>query len=225
LINLQNNSNKITAVLPCRKGSTRLGFDKQLSNFAGTTLLDIKVNQLLNAKHIDNIILSTDDYTIFNRYNNKKIKVVERDSNLLNVNDADSLVDVCLQHVSKGNVLITFCTNPFFNEYDSAIEKYYEEDCDSLLTARKVGSFIIDEENKIVNCDRKKEKWPRTQDLPSWFELDSCIEPIMSIDLMRSLHDRIGHRPYLYITDAIQSIDIDYKKEWDLAEKLWKALN
>ena len=47
----------------------------------------------------------------------------------------------------------------------------------------------------------------------------------MSIDLMRSLHDRIGHRPYLYITDAIQSIDIDYKKEWDLAEKLWKALN
>ena len=61
--------------------------------------------------------------------------------------------------------------------------------------------------------------------MPSWFELDSCIEPIMSIDLMRSLHDRIGHRPYLYITDAIQSIDIDYKKEWDLAEKLWKALN
>ena len=56
---------KVTAVLPCRKGSTRLGFDKQLSNFAGTTLLDIKVNQLLNAKHIDNIILSTDDYNIF----------------------------------------------------------------------------------------------------------------------------------------------------------------
>jgi len=216
---------KVTAVLPCRKGSTRLGFDKQLSNFAGTTLLDIKVNQLLNAKHIDNIILSTDDYNIFNRYNNKKIKVFERDPNLLNCNDANSLVDVCLQHVNKGNVLMTFCTNPFFSDYDLAIEKYYKEDCDSLLTARKVGSFIIDEENKIVNCDRKKEKWPRTQDLPKWYELDSGIEPIMSISTMKFLHDRIGKKPVFYINSLIESIDIDYKEEWDLAEKLWKALN
>ena len=106
-----------------------------------------------------------------------------------------------------------------------AIEKYYKEDCDSLLTARKIGQFVVNDENEIINCDRKKEKWPRTQDLPKWYELDSGIEPIMSIDLIKSLHDRIGQRPYLYITDAIQSIDIDYKEEWDLAERLWKALN
>ena len=215
----------LTALVPCRKGSTRLGFDKQLSNFAGTTLLDIKVDQLIKSKHIDSIILSTDDYNIFDRYKNKKVEVYERDPKLLKINDADSIVDVCLQHIEKGDVLITFCTTPFFYNYDLAIEKYYEEDCDSLLTAKKVGSFLIDEKNKIVNCDRKKEKWPRTQDLPKWYELDSCIEPIMSIELMKSLHDRIGHKPYLYATDSIESIDIDYKEEWDLAERLWKALN
>ena len=216
----------VTAVIPCRKGSTRMGFDKQLANFAGTTLMDIKVNQLLKSKYITNIVLSTDDQNILNRYNHKKIKAFKRDSLILHSTDANTMVDVCLQHVDEGVVIITHCTSPFFDEYDNAIKIFRSTDCDSLLTARKIGSFVFDPNiNNVVNCDRTIEKWPKTQDLPLWYEFDSAIEPIMTIDTMRKVHDKLGENPYFYITNALQSIDIDYKEEWELAEKLWKALN
>ena len=47
---------KITAVIPIRKGSQRV-IDKNLRPFAGTTLLDNKIRELLKVPQIDEIIL------------------------------------------------------------------------------------------------------------------------------------------------------------------------
>lgn len=215
---------KITAFIPCRLGSTRLGFDKQLSPFAGTTLLDIKINQLLSSHKINEIILSTDDDRIFAKYKNiDKIKVYERDPALLNSTDSNSLVEVMLKHITEGYVLLTHCTVPFFSEYDKVIDFYNNNDCDSAFTARKVGSFVMDGSN-IVNYKRTdtNDKWPRTQDLPLWYELDSGVEPFMHIERMKECNDRKGNNPAYYVTNALQSIDIDTLDEWNLAEEIYK---
>lgn len=223
MTNLPNNTNKITAVLPCRKGSTRLGFDKQLSNFAGTTLLDIKVNHLLESKYITDIILSTDDPNILNRYNHKKIKAYKRRPE--HMVSTDSWTDMCLEYISEGDILITMCTLPFFTEYDKAIEKYKTEDCDSLLTGRGIQSYVWNPEvKKMINYDRSVEKWPKSQELPIWYEVD-CAVYMISYENMKKYHDKMGVKPYFYATNYLNSIDIDYKEEWDIAEKLWKALN
>ena len=215
--------NSITAVIPCRKGSTRLGFDKQLSNFAGTTLLDIKVNQLLKSKYINKIILSSDDPNILNRYNHKKIKAYKRRPE--HMISTDSWPDMCLEHVSEGDILITQCTVPFFNEYDEAIEKYRTEDCDSLMTGRIIQSFVYDPQiYQMINYDSSIEKWPKTQELPVWYEVD-CSVFLISVENMKKYNDKIGKKTYCYSTNYLNSIDIDYKEEWEVAEKLWKALN
>ena len=208
----------LTVILPCRKGSTRLGFDKQLSPFCGTTLLDIKVKQLQDCKFIDRIILSTNDDRIFGRYQN--VEVYQRDINLIST-DGNVFVEICKQHVQEGDVLITMCTAPFFKEYDNAIKKYYSTDCDCLLTGRKINSFVVSK-NNIIN-KTNNDVWPQTQTLQTWFELDNGISPIMNIDMMKKYDSRIGIHPYIYTTDIIQSIDIDYKEQWDLAEKLWNT--
>ena len=49
---------KITAVVPVRKGSQRVK-DKNLRPFAGTSLLEIKLNMLLNVPEIDSIVVNT----------------------------------------------------------------------------------------------------------------------------------------------------------------------
>jgi len=217
---------KITAFIPCRLGSTRLGFDKQLSPFAGTTLLDIKVSQLLSSYKINEIILSTDDERIFEKYkNNNKVKVYERDPALLNNTDSNSLIEVMLKHITEGYVLLTFCTTPFFNEYNQIIDFYNNNDCDSVLTARKIGSFVMDG-NNILNYKRTdtNDAWPRTQELPLWYELDSAVEPFMHIDIMKECNDRKGNNPAYYLTNALQSIDIDTIDEWNLAEDIYKKL-
>ena len=214
---------KVTAVLPCRKGSTRLGFDKQLSNFAGTTLMDIKVNHLLESKHITDIILSTDDLNILNRYNHKKIKAYKRRPE--HMVSTDSWTDICLEYINEGDILITMCTLPFFNEYDKAIEKYRTEDCDSLITGRVIQSFVYNPSiKKMINYDRTIEKWPKTQELPVWYEVD-CGVYLISVENMKKFNDKMGENPYCYPTNYLNSIDIDIKEEWDIAEKLWKALN
>lgn len=208
----------LTAILPCRKGSTRLGFDKQLSPFCGTTLLDIKVKQLQECSLIDRIVLSTDDDRIFDRY--KNVEIYRRDPTLIST-DGNVFVDICKQHVKKGEVLITMCTSPFFNDYNRAINKYYATNCDCLLTGRRINSFVISK-NQIIN-KTNNDIWPQTQTLQNWFELDNAISPIMNIDIMKKYNSRIGVNPYIYETNSIESIDIDYKEQWDVAEKIWNT--
>lgn len=218
---------KITVMLPCRKGSTRLGFDKQMSPFAGTTLMDIKIKQLQTSKYIEEIILSTDDERIFDKYGKaEKCIVYERDKSLLNVADADSLVDLCLQHITEGWVLLTHCTSPFFSEYDEVIEFGFNNDCDCVLTARKVGAFVMDDAGNIVNYERGqgKDRWPSTAELPNWYELDHAVVPFMPISVMKELHDRKGYKTKFYLTGAVQSLDIDYIDQWKLAEELYKKI-
>jgi N-acylneuraminate cytidylyltransferase len=50
---------KITAVIPVRKGSNRVK-NKNLKLFAGTNLLEIKINQLKQINLIDDIVVSSD---------------------------------------------------------------------------------------------------------------------------------------------------------------------
>ena len=50
---------KITAVIPVRKGSQRVP-NKNLRAFADTTLLELKIQTLLQVPEIDEIVVNTD---------------------------------------------------------------------------------------------------------------------------------------------------------------------
>ena len=50
---------KITAVIPIRKGSQRVP-DKNLRPFADTTLMEFKINTLLQVPELTSIIVNTD---------------------------------------------------------------------------------------------------------------------------------------------------------------------
>ena len=49
---------KITAVIPIRSGSQRVK-DKNLRHFANTTLMENKINSLLQVPELDSIIVNT----------------------------------------------------------------------------------------------------------------------------------------------------------------------
>jgi CMP-N-acetylneuraminic acid synthetase len=216
---------KVTAFIPCRKGSTRLGFDKQLSLFANTTtLLDIKVQQLLEAKKIDNVVLSTDDEKIFEKFNNiDRVSVFERDKKFLELTDANHFADIAVSHINEGNILITHCTVPFFSRYDDVITFFNENNLECVITGRKVGHMVV-ENNKIVNWDiQNKGVWPQTQKLPNWFEFCTAVEPLMSFDLMNNLRSRLSNKISIFEVNDLEAFDIDYLEQWRIAEEIWKA--
>ena len=79
----------VTAFLPCRSGSTRVK-DKNIKLFAGYKLglFEIKVNQLVNARNISRVIISTDvgeALEFLDNFNNEKMKLTRGQKNTVQI--------------------------------------------------------------------------------------------------------------------------------------------
>jgi CMP-N-acetylneuraminic acid synthetase len=62
----------------------------------------------------------------------------------------------------------------------------------------------------------------RTQDLETWFEEHSNLY-IFNNQSFQSTNARIGKKPVMFETPLKESVDIDDKEGWEIAELLAKA--
>ena len=220
------NNKKITCFLPCRKGSERV-IRKNIKPFAGNEfgLIQVKLNQLLKTKNINEIILTTNDDDILSYaegLNESRIKLHKRDEDLsASTTSTDTLVAHALDLITTGNIIWTHVTSPFINakHYDEIIKKYYEclaEGYDSLMTTTELYAFLWQEEQPL-NYDRSLEKWPRTQTLKPVHEVNSGAF-IAPVSVYKNLNDRIGNKPLLYPLDKLVSHDIDWPEDFIIAE-------
>jgi len=222
----------IIAFLPCRSGSQRVP-QKNTCDFANIDggLTTIKLNQLLECSDIKRIVVSTDDEKVADIANKiaqereREIDVVERPVHLAtSETSTDELIQYVPEIIESGPVLWAHVTSPFVNAeiYSNAIRAFNKEirsgEHDSLMSVTKLQTFLWDE-NGPVNYDRSKEKWPRTQTLPEWYEVNSAFF-IASISTYLESKDRIGSSPYLFELEGVESLDIDWQKDFILAEKI-----
>lgn len=222
---------KVTAFLPCRKGSQRVP-KKNIKQFAGYQfgLIQIKLHQLIEAKSIDSVVLSTNDMEILDfakALNNPKVICHHRVEQLsTSETSTDELVEHALDLIPEGHILWTHVTSPFLNTelYDKIVYKYQaviNDGFDSLMTTNLIHGFIWNE-NGPINYDRTKERWPRTQTLRPLREINSGVF-LSSCENYKELQDRIGKAPYLYTLDKIQGFDIDWQDDFELAEAIVNA--
>lgn len=223
--------NNVNVFLPCRKGSERVP-KKNIKPFASFEhgLIEIKLKQLLNAKHVNAIYLSTNDDEILDHaesLNNPRIVLHKRIEGLSSSQTStDQLVAHALDLIKEGEILWTHVTSPFLTAqtYDQVIEKYFDEKnkgFDSLMTTNLIHGFLWNQ-NGPINYDREKEKWPRTQTLEPIHEINSAIF-LANSNIYRSLDDRIGNKPYLYPLDKIQGFDIDWEDDFNIAQAMLQA--
>lgn len=223
--------NKLTAFLPCRKGSQRVP-KKNIKPFMHYDfgLVQIKLQQLIDTPEIDEVILSTNDMDVLNyaqTLNNPKILCHHRADHLAtSETSTDDLVGHALSLIPEGHILWTHVTSPFVDaeEYSNVIQKYHKallDDYDSLMTVNLVHGFIWNDDEPI-NYDRAKEKWPRTQTLKPLHEINSAVF-LSSSENYRVLNDRIGNKPFLYALDKIQGFDIDWEDDFEVAQAIVKA--
>jgi len=221
----------ITAFLPCRKGSQRVP-KKNIKPFAGYDfgLIQIKLQQLIDAKNINKILLSTNDTEILDyasSLNNSKIVCHHRSEYLAtSETSTDGLVGHALDLIPEGHILWTHVTSPFVNGqlYDHIIAKYktvLHEGYDSLMTTNLIHGFIWND-NQPINYDRSKEKWPRTQTLEPLHEVNSAVF-LSTCTNYQKLNDRIGNKPFLFPLDKIQGFDIDWEDDFEIAQAIVKT--
>ena len=222
----------INVFLPMRAGSERVP-KKNTKTFSGIKggLCRIKLEQLIQCKLIDSILVSTNDLEVVkitNSFNSKKIKVVLRPNELASSSaSTDDLIKYVPELMPDGHILWTHVTSPFINSdvYNQVIEKYFEnlDHFDSLMTVTKIQKFIWNN-NEPVNYNRDIEKWPKTQTIKSLWEVNSGIF-LAHKSIYEHNNDRIGYKPYLYqLSDEI-AFDIDWMTDYKIAEALYLSMH
>ena len=221
----------IKVFLPCRSGSQRVK-NKNIRKFNKYKfgLIELKLNQLIKVKQINEIILSTDDKKIIQfakKFNNKKIKLDIRPKRLsTSKTKTDNLIKYAGNLFNKNeHVLWTHVTSPFFDEknYSDAISVYKKNlsKYDTLIGSNFIQDFIFYKQ-KPYNYNYKKTFWPNTQTLKKLYKINNTIF-ITSINNYKKKGNRIGSKLFFYNVDKINSIDIDNLDDFKLAERIFPS--
>ena len=211
---------KVVAFVPIKLNSQRLPH-KNILPLAGHPLCWHVVNSLLQVNKIDEVYVYCSDETIIqylpqgaifkkrNTYLDKdKVKGFEIYRNFIGEIDADIYI---LAHT----------TSPFIKSLsiENALNHVLEGNYDSAFSAERIQTFAWFR-GKPINYDINDV--PRTQDMePIWVETSGFF--IFKKEIFTEFNRRIGFRPYIQEVSGLEAIDIDEKKDYDMAVKLSEA--
>ncbi len=208
----------LKALVAVRSGSQRVK-NKNIKPFAGSTLLEIKLKQLKRILQLDGIIVNSNDDMMLAIAKKLECETIKRDefyaSNSVSMSDVYcNMAEQCdCDDIAYINV-----TNPLLRDSTivKAIEMYYAlgDEYDSLNSAHLIKEFLF-KDNMPINYDLRHQ--PRSQDLPDIAALNFAVS-IISRNRMVQNKNVVGYKPYIYIIDEVESIDIDNLIVFDFAE-------
>ena len=216
---------KIKALVAVRSGSQRV-VNKNIRPFAGSSLLEIKLNQLKRIPNIDGIVVNSNDDKMLEIASNMGCEVVKRDeyyaSNQVSMSEVYRNM---AENVNADVIAYINATNPLLNDRTivQAIENYKKHisQYDSLNSAHLIKEFLF-KENLPINYDLRHQ--PRSQDLPDISALNFAIN-IISREKMIECKNVVGYKPNIYIIDEVEATDIDNPIDFDFAEFVYKRKN
>ncbi|MGI2853514.1 acylneuraminate cytidylyltransferase family protein [Shewanella algae] len=216
-------SKKIVALLPMKANSTRVK-GKNFRDFCGKPLFRWILDSLLAVDDIDQIIINTDARNILAEnglVDTGRILIRDRKKEICG--DEVSMNSVLADDVANVEAdiyLMTHTTNPLLSSdtIKKALEKYNEaltnNTADSLFTVNKIQTRFYTEQCKAINHDPKN--LIPTQNLEPWFEENSNLY-LFNRDSFAKTNARIGAKPTMMVSPALECSDIDTPDDWDRA--------
>ena len=214
---------KIRAIIPVRAGSQRVK-NKNIRNFAGSSLLAIKIEQLKRIPVIEDIVVNSDSSEMLEIAMELGVTPQKRDPHFASSEIPANLFweNLAEQNYDCDDILYTNCTNPLVKDesYVKAIEIYNKlsEDLDSLTTVTEITEYLWDG-NTAINYD--PENHPRSQDLKSYHALNFAIS-IIPRELMKIRKSILGNNFFQLKLSGLESTDIDTLEDFSLAEVLYE---
>ena len=218
---------KITAVIPIRKGSQRVE-EKNLRRFGNTTLMELKINNLLQVPELDKIIVNTNSEEAINIVKSHpayhiegKLDYHRREEYYASSQCSGSEFFKHLGEVTDTDVFVySPCTSPFVKPetFSQCIQAFTSSnDCDCIASVSSVKEFLwLD--GKPLNYDPLNA--PNSQDLPNVMALNFGVTVVGREDLIKN-RNIIGKHPQFVITSDIEAIDIDTPLDFYIAEQLY----
>ena len=217
---------RVKALVAVRSGSMRVQ-NKNIRPFAGSSLLEVKLEQLKRIPNLDGVVVNSNDDQMLAIAERMGCETVKRDpyyaSNEVSMSD---VYQNMAEQIDTDVIAYINVTNPLLKDETivSAIEKYKElvvtGEYDSLNSAHLIKEFMF-KDNKPINYDLKHQ--PRSQDLPDIAALNFAVS-IISKEKMISNKNVVGEKPYIYVIDEVEATDIDNQIDFDFAEYMYKTL-
>ena len=216
---------KIVAFVPMRHYSERVP-GKNYRSFSGRPLFHYIVEALLKSPLIDSVVIDTDSPVIKKDASDSFPSVIVLDRPERLRDPSIPMNDVLLHDVSSIDAdfyLQTHSTNPLLRSdtITHAIETFLKKypSYDSPYSVTRMQKRTWDKHTRPVN--HNPAILLRTQDLPPFYEENSCIY-LFSREILEKKHNRIGERPLMFEMDRIEAYDIDEESDFIIAEALYK---
>lgn len=208
---------KTVAMVPIKLNSQRLPH-KNILPIAGHPLCWHICNSLVHAKGVDEVYVycSTPDVI---QYLPEGAKFKQRpqwlDGELVKGFD---IYRSFISEVDADVYVLAHTTSPFIkvSSVENALNHILSGENDSAFSAERIQTFAW-YQGKPINYDLNDV--PRTQDMePIWVETSAFF--MFKKEIFTVHNRRIGFSPYIQEVSGIEAIDIDEKKDYDLACKL-----
>lgn len=211
---------KKVAFVPIRLNSQRVE-GKNLRELGGRPLMTYLLRSLVAAKNIDKVYVYCSNPAICACLP-EGVEFLQRDERLdSNTTLGEEIYDAFTAQVDADIYILAHATSPFIRTatIEDAVARVESGEYDSAFSAERVQTFAW-WEGKPLNYSL--EHIPRTQDLePIYVETSAFF--VFQKGVWRTLHRRIGERPYTAVTDRIESMDIDNPDDFLLAEAIVAA--
>ena len=219
---------KITAVIPIRSGSQRVK-DKNLRKFGDTSLMELKIKNLLQVPELDRIVVNTNSEEAINivkahsAYEMKggKLTFHRREEYYASSQCSGSEFFKHLGEVTDTDVFVySPCTSPFVKPetFSQCIQAFKSsDDCDCIASVSSIKEFLwLDE--KPLNYDPLNA--PNSQDLPDVVALNFGVTVVGRENLIKN-RNIIGKKPKFVVTSDVEAVDIDTPLDFYIAEQLY----
>ncbi|MDH7604906.1 MAG: cytidyltransferase [Melioribacter sp.] len=206
---------KVAAFLPAKGNSHRIP-NKNIMLLDGEPLFLRSLKKLLTINLIDEVYLDTESYEIIDLASEVKCKILHRDPSLAtNKTDGNQLFYNEVLHTDADICIQLLSTSPFIKV--ETIEKgikilLNDDNYDSVVAVRKEKQYLWKNGKPAYNIEH----------IPNSYELEDTIIESMGLYIVRrdvaiQTKKRIGNKPYLLEIDPIESIDVNYPPDFELA--------
>ena len=213
---------KTVVLLPIKLNNQRVP-GKNIKKFSdGTPLMTLIQRACLNAKKVDEIYVycsnpAVQDYIL------PGVKFLQRpeflDTDQANSND---IIREVIKTVDADIYVETHATGPFTKSesIDACINAVASGEYDSAFLAKRIQEFLW-QNGTAMNFDIQH--FPRTQDLiPIYSEAPGAY--VFTKESFVKYNRRVGMKPYIHEISEVESRDIDYPEDFEIADAIYMSL-
>lgn len=207
---------KVVAFVPAKGSSTRVE-SKNLKLLDGKPLFLHTLEKLVASKIFDEVYLDTESEEVISAASEVKCGILKRDAKLAsNKTDGNKLFMNEVNSVEADIYVQVLCTSPFI--CTETIKKGIEtlkgdNEFDSAVLIRKEKQYTWSENGPTYDISN----------IPNSVDLDCTIIETMGLYIVKRetalrTNRRIGDKPYLLNASLLDSIDVNWPEDFELAE-------